>query len=130
MDETKPAAPSGIMAKLDSALPRMWKEWLITALLIVVLLFFVGSAIDRVGVIIGKVPLLTIGGLLGYYGDRGLFPYARPGDLQNAWIDARNAGFAAFPESEIALLANAFNTACIRRAIIVAACVLGAALAA
>ena len=115
-------------AVFDDKMPRMWKEWLVTALILLLLSYFVLSWHDRLGVILGKVPLLTIGGLLGYYGDRGLFPYARPGDLLDACDVHKQA--SAMTGERYAAAVSAFNTACIRRAIIVAACILGAALAA
>ena len=110
-------------ATLDGKLPRMWKEWLITALIVwVIYHYFLGGEI-RAQVLLSKIPLLTLGGILGYYGDRGLFPYARPADILKSW--GLNTGLFSGTDA-----LRAFNTACIRRAIIVAACVLGAALAA
>jgi hypothetical protein len=114
-------------AAFDGALPRLWKSWIFTALLVVLLSWFVVSWMDRLGVILGKVPLITIGGLLGYYGDRGLFPYARPGDIKEKLDSAIAAGLAS---SDQAVWASVFNTACIRRALVVVGCAIGMALAA
>ena len=114
----------------DASLPRMWKQWLVTMLIVAAMYLFLTAGKDRALILLAKVPLLTLGGILGYHGDRALFPYARPGDLCAAWKEARNAGFAAHPESEVVSLAHAFNIASIRRAIIVAASIIGASLAA
>ena len=56
-------------------------------------------------VVLYKFCLVTLGGVLGYWLDRALFPYARPHELlDEEWI---------------------MSLACLRRALIVLACVLG-----
>lgn len=60
-----------------------------------------------------KLSLITTAAWLGYWIDRSLFPYARPDQL-----------------FEHAFNTNDMNLAAMRRAIIIAACVIGAALGA
>lgn len=123
MDKLKSA-----WAAFDGALPRMWKEWLVTALIVVAMyMLFIGGQ-DRAMILLAKVPLLTLGGILGYHGDRALFPYARPGDMLKAFDAAKQAGPMA--DERYAAVMSSFNVACLRRAIIVAAAILGAAMAA
>jgi hypothetical protein len=58
-----------------------------------------------------KLSLITTAAWLGYWVDRSLFPYARPDEFK-------------------AMSLNAMNQAALRRALIIAACVIGAALGA
>lgn len=80
--------------------PRMTDWSLITVALIAVLAIV---APTKLPVILYKSGLVTLGGVLGYWIDRGLFPYARPNHVDRA--QRAMAG--------------------IRRAIVVMACVLG-----
>lgn len=93
-------------ALIDERLPRLWKTWLVTALLLGVVAWLNS---EQIAVAIKKVALLTLGAGLGYGLDRALFPYARP----HALVDGET-----------------FRMAMLRRAIIVAASVLAIALAA
>ena len=129
------AAPalSGVLAALDSVLPRLWKTWLITGVALAIVIYLVSAPLDRMLVYLAKLPLLTLGALVGFGIDRGVFPYARPGDI----YDKVNAVAALPTEREGATEGQnlvawlwTFGVACIRRALIVAACVLASALAA
>ena len=69
---------------------------------------------QKVDLLVYKSVLITFSAWLGYRIDRGLFPYARPDRL---------AEEPAMPDSDLA-----FSSAMLRRAIIVAACVLAMAI--
>ncbi|MFZ6775815.1 putative holin [Undibacterium sp. Ji83W] len=56
-------------------LPRM-TDWLIAALLLSVLVLAFSPA--QIPVSLYKLSLITIAGVVGYWLDRSLFPYARP----------------------------------------------------
>lgn len=99
----------------ESRYPRLLIWLLVT---IALLLVAVLVAPFRVPLAAWKVLLVTGGAVLGYWLDRGLFPYARPGDMfqvardyercvnrNNHWVSA--------------------NLAALRRAVIVFACILG-----
>lgn len=72
-------------------------------------LIFIGFiAPQQLPVALYKGTLVLIGGYLGYWADRWLFPYARPDSFQLVEVNR-----------------SSFNLSMIRRAIIVAACILG-----
>jgi hypothetical protein len=63
------------------------------------------AALAQAPVVLYKSALVTLGAVLGYWLDRALYPYARPHELIGEdWI---------------------MSLACLRRALIVIACVLG-----
>ena len=74
-------AHSGVLAALDAALPRLWKTWLITGVALALVIYLVSAPLDRMLVYLAKLPLLTLGAFVGFGIDRGVFPYARPGDI-------------------------------------------------
>lgn len=68
-------------------------------------LFFISYiAPQQLPVALYKATLVLIGGFVGYWADRWLFPYARPDQMGNSPF---------------------FSSSMIRRAVIVAACILG-----
>lgn len=75
-------------------------------------LVVVAIAPQQIGVTAYKLSLLALGGVLGYWLDRSIFYYARPDDLMVEPHDSR------------------FCFAMQRRALIVAACILGVSLGA
>lgn len=84
-------------------LPRMFDFYLVT----VVLMTLVGvMAPQQLPVTLYKFSLLSLSGMLGYWLDRSLFPYARPDTLTD----------------------SALSAAMIRRAIIVGSTVIGVSL--
>ena len=117
--------------KIDEGLPRLWKTWLFTALVVLAVLLVMVSALDlpwldRLMNWVAKVPLVTIGVVLGYYADRALFRKSRIDDLEAAYE-------AAWVQANVAEAAGALHrlmAAYQRRALIVAACVIAVALAA
>jgi len=84
-------------------IPRMW-QWKIAAALLLLLLWWIAP--QNLDVVIYKLSLVTLAAVLGYHLDCNLFPYARPGDALAD--DHRDSGMAM-----------------VRRAIIVAAAMLG-----
>lgn len=108
------------MKFLNGLLPRMW-HWAIVALLLLAAIAF--TAPQQLGVLLYKVAMVALFGVLGYWLDRGLFPYARP--------DSFKQPAAGMPEemrknySGIEYYLCSFSM--IRRAIIIAACMLAGA---
>lgn len=80
--------------------PRMTDWTLITLALLLCLAII---APNKLPIVLYKAGLVTLGGVLGYWIDRALFPYARPNQVQRA--ERAMAG--------------------IRRALVVLACILG-----
>ncbi|KTT63651.1 membrane protein [Pseudomonas oryzihabitans] len=76
-------------------------NWSLITLVLLVLLYTIAPS--KLPVILYKASLVTFGGVLGYWIDRALFPYARPNQVQR-WHQP---------------------WAGIRRALVVLACVLG-----
>lgn len=100
--------------KSRSRYPRLM-GWLIITL--VLLLALAIAAPEQMPVIAYKLALVMLGAVLAYWIDRALFPYGRP----HACLPAPAGGWT--PSSyghEIR-----FAVACIRRSLIVLACVLG-----
>lgn len=108
-------------------LPRL-SSWIILALVLLVGLFFVSP--QQVPVALYKLTLITIAAVLGYHLDRALFPYARPDIyLRNDWrSDLQNAPEYKDHYELVDGYALVFAMAMLRRAIIVAAVVIGVAL--
>ena len=76
-----------------------------------------------------KAHLLSLGGWGGYWLDRALFPYARPHELLDDAQDAADYGSAAeqhghYSASTLATVGHTLDGAGLRRAIVVAACLL------
>ena len=86
--------------------------WLIISIPLILLIAFISP--QKLDLLVYKAVLITFSAWLGYRIDRGLFPYARPDRL---------AEEPAMPDSDLA-----FSSAMLRRAIIVAACVLAMAI--
>ncbi|MFW9266490.1 putative holin [Pseudomonas sp. NR3] len=80
--------------------PRM-TDWTLITLILLICLALVAPT--KLPVVLYKAGLVTLGGVLGYWIDRALFPYARPNQV-------------ARPERAMAG---------VRRALVVLACVLG-----
>lgn len=85
--------------------------WLTISLALTGIIFIVAP--HQLETTVYKLSLITTAAWLGYWIDRSLFPYARPDKIYD---DTFNA--------------NEMNLAAMRRAIIIAACVIGAALGA
>ena len=82
-------------------------DWMVITLLLVTMVY--ASAPHLLGVSLYKLSLVTLAATVGYWIDRGLFPYARPNDIRLTDPIERSA-------------------AMIRRAVIVGACVVGVSL--
>jgi len=93
--------------------------WLAISLALTGIIFVVAP--HQLETTVYKLSLITTAAWLGYWIDRSLFPYARPDVIGNAMEDAKIHTTEAIHE---------MNHAAMRRAIIIAACVIGAALGA
>ena len=103
----------------QSRLPRLTLWVFVTMALMICLAL---AAPEQMPVIAYKVALVTLGVVLAYWLDRALFPYARP----HACLQNRNApGGGWTDDAEAYRYTAAFAAACLRRALIVLACVLG-----
>lgn len=109
--------------KIDEGLPRLWKTWLLTAVLLVGLLMLVSDPVGRFLVYVSKVPLATVGVVLAYYADRALFRRQRIDALQDAYDNACIVKDEAAMWRALALLC----VAQLRRALIVVAVVVAVA---
>lgn len=106
-NKTTPPAPA--RAPLHRRLPRL-SGWSLIALILLAASIFVAPTTG--GVTLYKFALLTGAAVLGYWIDRSVFPYARPDRLIHADFG------------------KAFSSACLRRAIIIAAAMLAVGLGA
>lgn len=110
--------------------PRLSVWWLI-AIVFLALIYHVAP--QQLPVVLYKLSLLSLAGIAGYWLDRHLFPYARPDGYLNSadwreWISRR--GKSSFgPDFCVAKgYVLPFCAAMLRRALVVAACVVGVAL--
>lgn len=107
-------------------LPRL-TVFIVLAILLVMAIACVSPA--QLPVVVYKLALITLAGVVAYWLDRVLFPYARPGDYLLLDWRAGGAGGAHavdFPITEG--YERLFIAACVRRAIIVAGVVLAVAM--
>jgi hypothetical protein len=93
-----------IKDRLPEKTPRL-TGWTILAVALVGIIGVIAP--QQLPVVLYKLALVIIGGIVGYWLDRGLFPYARPHEQYNS---------ASSPVQ---------GMSCLRRALIVIACVLG-----
>lgn len=108
------------MSRLHPRLYSATRGW---AFALVAFLTFAGiwyASPENLPVVIYKLGLVTLAGYVGYWLDRHLFPYARPHEFLPDFVADDAVG------DRTAVIAQA---AMIRRAIIVAASVIGFALA-
>ena len=102
----------------SSRSPRLLGWLLFTLVLLIGLTIF---APQQMQVVVYKTALVTLGAVLAYWIDRALFPYARPHTCQK-----QQSGPDLGPsDSDRYRSEMRFAAACIRRALIVLACVLG-----
>jgi hypothetical protein len=117
-------------------LPRM------TLLAVVSIILFIACQVlqehapgSLLAVTIYKAHMAGIAGWLGYWIDRGLFPYSRPHQHLQDYQDARDHGSPAQAQEAEAYLVTDnlltdYTQSTLRRAIIVAACIIGICLGA
>ena len=107
-------------------IPRM-AGWLLTALLLIGAIALISP--QQLPVVLYKIALLSLGGVCAYRLDRSFFPYARPDSyLERDWRHGTDEpeGDADYRVADGYILP--FCAAMLRRAIIVAAGVVGVAL--
>lgn len=105
--------------------PRM-SGWLLTAVLLIALIALIAP--KQVPIAIYKLSLISLAGVAGYLLDRSIFPYARPdGYLKLDWrcVSGRCTRDADYQVANG--YQRVFALAMLRRAIIVAAVVIGVA---
>jgi hypothetical protein len=107
--------------------PRLF-SWFILSFILLLVLFLVSP--QQVPVALYKLTLISFAAVLGYHLDRALFPYARPDIyLCNDWRESLNNSFKEQIHFEVLPdYRTVFAVAMLRRAIIVAAVVIGVAL--
>jgi hypothetical protein len=87
------------------------------------------TAPHQLGISVYKLSLVTVGAWVGYWIDRGLFPYARPHQfLGNMFSPGSPVASLHVPISKEQ--AQAFAASMMRRALIIASCILGMTLGA
>lgn len=109
----------GSPACRTSRFPRLL-GWLIVALVLMAGLAL--AAPEQMPVIFYKLSLVVLGAVLAYWLDRALFPYARP---HECLPDDNCPGGGNTDSPHAYRYMVAFAAACIRRSLIVLACVLG-----
>jgi len=94
----------------------------ISIIIAVAMLVLVAAvAPDQLGVTIAKLSLVALGAIAGFYIDSAIFPYANPDDFKKLADEELDE------EIKIAYL-DSLDTAAIRRAIMVAAAIIGVCL--
>ncbi len=108
--------------------PRMLFWLALTIVLMVLSLLFQAVAPGNlISVTLYKAHLLALGGWGGYWLDRALFPYDRPHEYAEDPEKSHKAswqGYSPKEESAVLVSTNNFGQAMLRRAIIVAACLI------
>ena len=112
-----------------SKLPRMF-EWLLAAVALCALIFLLAP--QQLPVSAYKISLIAIAGVMGYWLDRSLFPYARPDSFLGSETTSKSSSdtplsFDDHPEPPNDWL---FAVSMLRRAVIVAAAMIAVGLGA
>jgi hypothetical protein len=110
-------------------MPRMLL-WLVLTLVLIALAYVVQAEFpgSLAAVSLYKAHLLVLGGWVGYWLDRALFPYARPHQYSELADDPEDV--ANHDAAVLDVVTDAFSQSMLRRAIIVAACVVAVCLGA
>lgn len=107
--------------------PRMTLPNILANVLILVVAFI---APHQAPVLVYKLGAVAAGGCLGYLLDVAAFPYAKPsGYLRVDWETVESFEDDQPDYAIVTGYGSAFNTACLRRAAIICACMLAVALA-
>ena len=103
--------------------PRMLGWALLTAVLIVLALYFQGEHPGTlIAVTLYKAHLMALGGWGGYWLDRALFPYDRPHQYLECYETPEQIAEGLATADLVA--SSAFGQSMLRRAVIVAACLI------
>ena len=110
-------------------------HWLVLTLVLITLAYFVQDQFpgSLIAVTLYKAHLLALGGWAGYWLDRALFPYDRPHEyLDSDAADKRPVVFKRVRSDEVTGIVprETFAYSMLRRAILVAACVVAVCLGA
>lgn len=108
--------------------PRM-TDWLIFAIVLSLLIFALFP--QQLPVSLYKINLITIAGVVGYWLDRSLFPYARPDTFQGKEVEPEDADDIDGLHFDLEVFIPndlLFAVSMIRRAIIVAAAMIAVGL--
>ncbi len=106
-------------------IPRM-SGWLLIAVMLIVVIALIAP--KQVPIAIYKLSLISLAGVVGYYLDCSLFPYARPDSYLK--LDWRCVGGRCTRDADYQVAngyQRVFALAMLRRAMIVAAVVIGVA---
>ena len=112
------------------SLPRLF-AWKILACALLVGIALIAP--QQLPVALYKLALIVLAGVLGYWLDRSLFPYARPDSYlaTDSWKLCLATSGKACSDADLVVVPGyeqIFAAAMIRRALIVLACILGVAL--
>lgn len=121
---------SHLTARIARRLPRM-SGWLLIALLLSLLIFVLHP--QQLGVSLYKLNLIAIAGVVGYWLDRSLFPYARPDTFLACDIESEveaDEGPLAFELDSFLQNDLLLAVSMLRRAVIVAAAMIAVGLGA
>ena len=111
---------------LHRRLPRLTSFGLLAVALIVLI---AAIAPVQLPVVAYKLTLISLAAIVAYWLDRALFPYARPdGYLAKDWREGACIGTSPVDYPIVQEYRLAFIGACLRRAIVVLAVVIGVAL--
>lgn len=102
------------------------RVWFLALLAVAGLCAVAWLAPQQLSVTLYKGVLIALGGYLGYWVDRHVFPYARPTQFLFDKAPDTGEGWASYETRDTAE-AKAFRLAMLRRAIIVAACIVATA---
>lgn len=118
--------------KLNESIP-LWLRaprnsvWLAAALVLLVAVAVLSPA--QLPVVLYKAALIALAGVLGYWLDRALFPYARPdGYLERDWRHGTEEPCGDADYRVVQDHMPAFVAAVVRRAVVVGAVIIGLAL--
>lgn len=129
-----PVSPRTFAGNSSTPVPRML-GWLAIAVLLIVAVWAIAP--QQLPVTLYKASLVSLAGVVGYWLDRSLFPYARPDELMGRGIALPELVPSADGSGNNTLLCEgdpyavqAFAAAMIRRALIVSAAMLAMGLGA
>ncbi len=124
-----PTPPVNPLSTVQYPMPPRMLGWALATVLLMMLALWLQTAFtgSLVAVTLYKAHLLALGGWGGYWLDRALFPYDRPHEYLAAEEEIDDPTEAAAARDGLALrvcTGASFGQAMLRRAIVVAACLI------